>query len=79
MNFERIGTMKNHNKEDKLFVNEISHVHDVKAVSDKPVGKADENSFCIFNHQSHAVGSKIKNRDDEYICTEDGSWQEKDS
>ncbi|MDF2675928.1 MAG: hypothetical protein K0Q97_218 [Bacillota bacterium] len=71
--------MKNRNKRDSLFVNEISHVHDVKAVSKEPVGKADENAFCIYNNQSHAVGSRIKNRDDEYICTEDGSWQEKDS
>lgn len=69
--------MKNNNKRDSIFVNKITPPDEVKAVSKEPVGKADENAFCIFNHQRHAVGSVINQRDgSETICTKDGSWQD---
>jgi len=68
--------MQNHNKKDNLFVNTISPPDDVKTVSKKTVGNASEQPFCIYNHQRHAVGSVIKNRDgSKMVCTKDGSWQ----
>lgn len=68
--------MQNRNKQDKLFINVISPPDDVKNVSKKAVGNASKGPFCIYDHQRHAVGSVIENRDGSTtVCTEDGSWQ----
>ncbi len=67
--------MKNHKKEDKLFVNNITETNEVKKISKTPKGNADTEPFCVIGHQRHAVGSKIKNHDGtETVCTEKG-WQ----
>lgn len=72
--------MKNHNERNNIFINVITQPNTVKSVSKKPVGTAATNTFCIFNNQSHAVGSVIKNTDgSDYVCTEDGSWHISDS
>ncbi|MEL7646662.1 MAG: hypothetical protein AAGU76_01145 [Sedimentibacter sp.] len=70
--------MINHNERNNIFVNVITQPNEVKSVSKRPVGTAADNTFCVFNNQSHAVGSVIKNQDGDYICTADGSWQKKD-
>ena len=67
--------MQNHKKQDTIYVNVITSPDEDKAVSNKPVGNADENSFCIYANKRHAVGSKIINRDgSETVCTEHG-WE----
>lgn len=67
--------MKNHQKQDKLFVNNITAPNEVEKVSKEPKGQADSEPFCIMANQRHAVGSKIMNRDGtETVCTEKG-WQ----
>jgi len=68
--------MKNHNEQDSLYVNVISPTGEIKAVSDKPVGNAAKDPFCVYAHKRHAVGSKIIHRDgSEAVCTEDdGAW-----
>lgn len=68
--------MQNQNKQDRISVNVVESDNKVKAVSQKPVGNADKDPFCVYDHKRHAVGSKIKNRDGaEAICTEDGVWK----
>jgi len=67
--------MKNNQKRDKLFVNQINTPNEVKKASREPKGYADSEPFCIMANQRHAVGSKIMNRDGtETVCTEKG-WQ----
>ncbi len=76
---ERTDIVINHNKNNNIFVNVISQPRHVKSLSNRPIGTADTNHFCVFNNQSHAVGSVIKGSDgSNYVCTEDGSWQNKD-
>jgi hypothetical protein len=68
--------MQNHKKQDNISVNIINEVNEVKQVSQKPVGNADKNPFCVFDHKRHAVGSKISNGDgSESVCTDEGSWK----
>ena len=68
--------MKNHKKHDKISKNNISLHNDIKAVSKEPVGNADKDPFCVYEHKRHAVGSKIKNSDgSETVCTDDSTWQ----
>ncbi|WP_265446212.1 hypothetical protein [Acetivibrio straminisolvens] len=68
--------MKNHKKQDSLFINTISPPDEVKRVSDKPVGNAGKDPFCVYDHKRHAVGSIIENEDgSKTVCTKDGSWQ----
>lgn len=68
--------MQNHNKQDSLKVNIIKPDKQVTAVSDKIVGTADKNQFCLYDHKRHAVGSKIINMDgSESVCSEDSSWK----
>lgn len=70
--------MKNHQKADKVYVNEIKSPNDIKHVSHKPVGNASDNETCIYANKRHAVGSKIINHDgSETICNEEGSWENK--
>lgn len=67
--------MKDHKKEDELYVNKITPPDDVKKASGKPSGNADKDPFCVYAHERHAVGSKIINQDgSETVCKEDG-WQ----
>lgn len=67
--------MQNHKKQDSISVNNITATDEIKAVS-KIVGNAGKDPFCVYAHQRHAVGSKIKNEDgSETICTDDGTWQ----
>lgn len=71
--------MQNHSKQDKLFVNKISGVNNVKNVSKKSVGNAAEEPFCVYAHKRHAAGSKIVNEDgSESVCKEDSTWQNTD-
>ena len=59
-----------------IYFNEISPPLHVEHTKDEPVGNATKNPYCIYAHQKHAVGSKIKNRDGSTtVCTEDGTWQ----
>ncbi|MDP4180422.1 MAG: hypothetical protein Q8942_04935 [Bacillota bacterium] len=68
--------MKNHTKDDKTSVNIITSPNEIKAVSDKPVGTASKDPFCVYGHKRHAVGSKIINEDgSETVCNKEGSWQ----
>lgn len=68
--------MQNHKKQDNISVNIIGQENQINSVSKKPVGNADKDSFCVYDHKRHAVGSKIINEDgSETICTEDGSWK----
>jgi hypothetical protein len=68
--------MKNHNKQDKLFVNVITPPDNVKAVSEKSSGNASKEPFCIYDHKRHAVGSIIENDDgSKTVCTKDGTWK----
>ena len=67
--------MKDHKKEDQLYVNKIIPPVDVVGTSKKPTGNADKDPFCVYDHKRHAVGSKIINEDgSETICKEDG-WR----
>ncbi|MEA5094511.1 MAG: hypothetical protein VB128_06080 [Sedimentibacter saalensis] len=76
---ERTDIVINHNTRNNIFVNVISQPGHVKSLTKRPVGTADTNHFCVFNNQSHAVGSVIKGSDgSNYVCTEDGSWQYED-
>lgn len=71
--------MQNRKKQDSLSVNNIATPNEIKAVSQKTVGNAGEDPFCIYAHKRHAVGSKIENRDgSDSICKEDGSWHNSD-
>jgi len=45
------------------FINTISPPNEVKHVSGKPVGDAGKDPFCVYNHQRHAAGSIIENKD----------------
>jgi hypothetical protein len=68
--------MQNHKKQDSISVNIINQEDDVIPVSQKPVGNADKDPFCVYNHKRHAVESKIINEDgSESICTKDGTWR----
>jgi hypothetical protein len=68
--------MKNHKKNDKLFVNKISDTDGVKSISGKSAGDAAEEPFCVYAHERHAVGSKIINEDgSESVCQDDSTWQ----
>lgn len=67
--------MKIYRKREKVFKNMIIPPDDVKAVSKEPTGDAFHEPSCVYNHQHHAVGSVIKNKDgSESVCEEDGSW-----
>lgn len=67
--------MRNHKKEDKLFVSDINSQNDMKTVSKEPSGNAGTDPFCIYGNKRHAVGSKINNHDgSETVCTDKG-WQ----
>ena len=66
--------MKNHKKDDIISVNTIAPNNDIKSTQ-KNVGNADKDPFCIFEHKRHAVGSKIENDDgSNTVCKDDGSW-----
>jgi hypothetical protein len=68
--------MQNRKKQDRISVNVITPENDIKAVSKDTVGNAAEDPNCIYTHERHAVGSKIKNDDgSELICTDNSSWQ----
>jgi hypothetical protein len=70
--------MKNNKKEDKLYVNVISPPNDIKAISNGPVGNASTDTFCVYEHKRHAIGSKIINNDGSHtVCSSegDGTWQ----
>jgi len=67
--------MQNRKKQDNISVDVITPDNN-KAVSQKNVGSAEKNSFCLYDHKRHAVGSKILNQDgSETVCTEDSSWK----
>ena len=70
--------MKNNKKEDKLYVNVISAPNDIKTISNAPVGNASKDTFCVYGHKRHAIGSKIINNDgSQSVCSSegDGTWQ----
>lgn len=68
--------MKNNKKNDMLSVNNIASPNEIRAVSQKPTGNAEDDPFCVYAHQRHAVGSKIKTTDGiESECTNEGSWK----
>lgn len=69
--------MRNNKKHDDLSVNAITSQNNIKPAPDgKNAGNATNDPYCVYAHQRHAVGSKIKNHDgSEMVCTEDGSWQ----
>lgn len=70
--------MKNHKRDDKLYVNMISAPNDIKAISEAPVGDASSDQFCVYAHKRHAIGSKIINNDgSQTVCTpqNNGTWQ----
>ena len=67
--------MQNRKKQDSISVNIIGE-NEIKSVSQKPVGNAGKDPFCVYDHKRHAVGSKIMNEDgSETVCTDDGSWK----
>lgn len=68
--------MQNHKKQDSISVDIINQVNEVKTLSEKPVGNASKDPFCVYDNRRHAVGSTIINRNgSKNICTEDGSWK----
>ena len=68
--------MQDHKKQDSISVNNISLHNDIKAVSPKPVGNADKDPFCVYEHKRHAVGSKILNSDGTKTeCKDDSVWR----
>ena len=68
--------MQNHKKQDSISVNIINEVDEIKTISQKPVGNAGKDPFCVYDHKRHAVGSKLVNGDGtESVCTDDGSWK----
>lgn len=70
--------MQNRKKQDSISVNIINEGNEVRPLSQKPVGNAGKEPFCVYDHKRHAVGSKIINEDgSEAICSEDGSWRNK--
>lgn len=72
--------MKNNKKEDDLSINIISAPNEIVQKSQFPVGNAETDGFCLYAGMRHAVGSVItKDNGAKIICTEDGSWQNKNS
>jgi hypothetical protein len=68
--------MQNHKKQDSISVNVINQANEIKSISQKPVGNAGKDPFCVYDHKRHAAGSKIINEDgSESVCSEDGSWR----
>ncbi len=70
--------MQNHKKQDSISVNVISEQNEVRPTSQKPVGNAGKDPFCVYDHKRHAAGSIIVNEDGtESVCCEDGTWRNK--
>lgn len=68
--------MQNHNKQDKIFVNKITPENTVRPTSQKDSGNAAKDTFCVYNHKRHAVGSKLINDDGpDSVCSADSSWK----
>ncbi len=68
--------MKNHKKKDNFTKNIISAPYEVEPISNKPVGNAGKDPFCVYAGMRHAVGSIITKDDgSKLVCTENGSWQ----
>ncbi|MHB8064955.1 MAG: hypothetical protein ACYDG2_20425 [Ruminiclostridium sp.] len=68
--------MQNHKKQDSISVNVINQENEIKPISQKPVGNAGKDPFCVYDHKRHAAGSKIINEDgSDSVCSEDGSWK----
>ena len=66
-------------KKDNLSINIISAPNEVKPVSQGTAGNAKKDPFCIYAGMRHGVGSIIKKDDgSELICTNNGSWQNKE-
>lgn len=73
-----VGIIKNNEKNDEIYINKISPPNNIKNISKESIGKASENTSCIYNHQRHAVGSIIENIDgSQSVCREDSSWERK--
>lgn len=67
--------MKNNKKQDKLTVNTITSPNEIKHGS-QVKGNADQEAFCVYANERHAVGSKIVDIDGrETVCTPKG-WQQ---
>lgn len=68
--------MQNHKEQDSISVNVIRSQNEMKAVSEKSVGNAGQDPFCIYGHKRHAVGSKITDKDGSgSVCTQNGTWE----
>lgn len=68
--------MQNRKQQDGIAVNIVNEGNEVKHVSQKPVGNAGKDPFCIYDHKRHAVGSKIlRDGGAESVCSEDGTWK----
>ena len=68
--------MQNRKNQDNLSENIITLHNEIKTKSQKPVGNAEKDPFCVYEHKRHAVGSKIINSDgSETVCTDDSSWK----
>lgn len=67
--------MQDHKKQDSLYVDKVIDPNETKTVSRVKTGNAGKDAFCVYNHERHAVGSKIEDiNEGESVCGKDGSW-----
>ena len=70
----------NHKKHVDKEMENVRNINVISApgrlVSSRKTPANNNDVSCIYDNQSHAVGSKIINEDGtEFICSNDGTWQ----